>query len=281
MCIRLCLVLMVATLGSCSYFGKNDDSRYAAKVGDKIFSLRELRAQIPAGLTRADSLQRANDILVRWVKKELMIQMAEDNLDGSQKDLTKELDDYRNELLIHRYKQQLLSQKLDTALTPEDIREYYDKHPEKFILPSSIVKAVYVEIPKNVAKIDLIRRWMIENSTISLGELESYSFQYATKFDRFNKEWTDLSGILARIPGVSESPESILRGSKIHQFSDLNNYYFLLVNDYILAGEKAPFDFVKDRIESLILNSRKMDFLREIENNVYEKGKRENRFTIR
>jgi hypothetical protein len=54
-----------------------------------------------------------------------------------------------------------------------------------------------------------------------------------------------------------------------------------LINDYILAGEKAPYDYVKDRIESLILNSRKMEYLHDLENTIFEKGKRENLFTIK
>jgi hypothetical protein len=207
--------------------------------------------------------------------------MAEENLDESQRDLSKELEEYRNSLLIHRYQQQLLNQKLDTVLTDADIRSYFDIHPEKFTLDYSIVKAVYVEIPKNLAKSDQIKRWMSENTIRSMSELESYSFQYASKYDHFNNDWVDLNTILARIPGSKDEPEQILKNSKFHQFSDLNNYYFLLINDYILAGEKAPYDFVKDRIESLILNSRKMEFLQDLEKNIYERGKRENRFIIK
>jgi hypothetical protein len=232
-------------------------------------------------MTKPDSLARVNDILTRWVKKELLLKMAEENLQDNQKDLTKELEEYRNALLIHRYQQQLLNQKLDTVLTEADIRHYYDIHPEKFTLDYNIVKAVYVEIPQKVSKSDQIKRWMAENSSRSMSELESYSFQYASKFDHFNNEWVDFNNILSRIPGVKDQPEQLLRSSKFHQFSDLNNYYFILVNDYILVGEKAPYDFVKDRIESLILNSRKMEFLQDLEKNIYEKGKRENRFTIK
>ena len=252
-----------------------------AKIDDKVYLLRDLKSQLPVGMTKPDSLARVNDILTRWVKKELLLKMAEQNLDESQRDLSRELEEYRNSILIHRYQQQLLNQKLDTILTPADIRSYYDNNPEKFSLGNTIVKAVYVEIPKAVAKIDQVKNWMHENSTRSMSELESYSFQYASKFDHFNNDWIDFSSILGHIPGVNEEPEQLLRRSKYLQFSDLNSYYCILINDYILAGEKAPFDFVKDRIESLILNTRKMEFLQDLENNIYEKGKRENRFAIK
>ena len=267
--------------GGCRYFKFQKEDEYVAKVDDKLFLLKDLRSQLPFGMTKADSLSRVNDILTRWVKKELLLKMAEENLDEGQRDLSREIEEYRNALLIHRYQQQLLTQKMDTAFTETDIRNYFDLHPEKFTLDYNIVKAVYVEVPKNVAKTEQIKRWMSENTTRSMNELETYSFQYATKYDHFNNDWVDLNTILARIPGVKEGADQILKGSKFQQFSDLNNYYFLQINDYVMAGEKAPYDFVKDRIESLILNGRKMDFLQDLEKNVYEKGKRENRFTIK
>lgn len=276
--VALCAVVV---LSGCSYFRNSKDEVYVARVDDKTYLLKDLRSQLPAGMTKPDSLARVNDILTRWVKKELLLKMANENLDESQKDLSKEIEEYSNSLLIHRYQQQLLSQKLDTVLTDQDIRRYYEINPEKFTLDYNIVKAVYVEIPKNVAKTDQIKRWMTENSTRSMSELESYSFQYASKYDHFNNGWVDFNNILARIPGGKEDPEQMLKRSKFLQFSDLNNFYFVLINDYILAGEKAPYDFVKDRIESLILNSRKMEFLQDLEKNIYEKGRRENRFTIK
>ena len=275
------LLWTILLFGGCKYLNRSSDELYAAKVDDKVFLMKDLKTQLPTGMTKADSLARVNDILTRWVKKELLLKMAEENLNESQRDLSKELEDYKNALLIHRYEQQLLNQKLDTTLTQEDIHQYYDNHPEKFTLGYNIVKAVYVEIPKNLSKSDQIKRWMSENSSHSMSELESYSFQYATKYDHFNNNWVDFSTILNRIPGVTENPEQLLRKSKFHQFNDLNNSYYLLINDYILAGEKAPFEFVRDRIESLILNNRKMEFLQDLEKNIYEKGKRENRFTIR
>ncbi len=276
--VALCAIVI---LSGCSYIRNSKDEIYVARVDDKTYLLKDLRSQLPAGMTKPDSLARVNDILTRWVKKELLLKMALENLDESQKDLSKEIEEYSNALLIHRYQQQLLSQKLDTVLTDQDIRRYYEINPEKFTLDYNIVKAVYVEIPKTVAKTDQIRRWMTENSTRSMSELESYSFQYASKYDHFNNGWVDFNNILARIPGDKEDPEQMLKQSNFLQFSDLNNFYFVLINDYILAGEKAPYDFVKDRIESLILNSRKMEFLQDLEKNIYEKGRRENRFTIK
>ena len=84
----LCAVVI---LSGCSYLRNSKDEVYVARVDDKTYLLKDLRSQLPSGMTKPDSLARVNDILTRWVKKELLLKMAIENLDESQKDLSKEI----------------------------------------------------------------------------------------------------------------------------------------------------------------------------------------------
>ena len=52
---------------------------------------------------------------------------AEVNLSEEEKDLEKEIADYRNSLLIYRYQQDMLFQKLDTVVLEEDIQSLYER----------------------------------------------------------------------------------------------------------------------------------------------------------
>jgi hypothetical protein len=142
------------------------------------------------------------------------------------------------------------------------------------------VKAIYIEVPKNVAKIDLLKRWMSTLDDKSRTELEKYSFQYATKFDYFNEQWIDFSQIRSRMPVSLTSPDAALKRNKFIETTDNNKYYLAAIKDYRLIGDKAPFEFVKDRIANLILNNRKMEFIEELQKNIYQKGKNENLFKI-
>jgi len=66
-------------LSGCSYFRNSKDEVYVARIDDKTYLLKDLRSQLPAGMTKPDSLARVNDILTRWVKKELLLKMAIEN----------------------------------------------------------------------------------------------------------------------------------------------------------------------------------------------------------
>lgn len=275
------IILLISFLSGCTYFSNSSPGdAVVAKVGDKLLLRRELASALQGGITKTDSVNQAKDYIQRWIKQELMLRMAEENLADDQKDVQHELDEYRTSLIIHRYQQQLISQKLDTAVTPADIRQFYDLNPQKFILDQHIVKAIYIEVPKNVAKVDQLKRWMSALDDKSRTELEKYSFQYATKFDYFNEQWIDFSQIRSRMPVSITSPDAALRRNSFIETYEGNKYYLAAIKDYRLIGDKAPFEFVKDRIANLILNNRKMELIDELQKNIYQKGKKENLFKI-
>lgn len=275
------IILLISFLSGCTYFSNSSPGdAVVAKVGDKLLLRRELASALQGGITKTDSVNQAKDYIQRWIKQELMLRMAEENLADDQKDVQRELDEYRTSLIIHRYQQQLISQKLDTAVTPADIRQFYDLNPQKFILDQHIVKAIYIEVPKNVAKVDQLKRWMSALDDKSRTELEKYSFQYATKFDYFNEQWIDFSQIRSRMPVSITSPDAALRRNSFIETYEGNKYYLAAIKDYRLIGDKAPFEFVKDRIANLILNNRKMELIDELQKNIYQKGKNENLFKI-
>ncbi len=274
-------VLVSSLLFGCGHFrGTSPGDFVIAKVGDKTLLRKELSSSLPSGITKPDSISQAKFYIQRWIRQELMLKMAEENLADEQKDVQRELDEYRTSLIIHRYQQQLINQKLDTAIAAGDILNFYNSHPEKFTLDQNIVKAIYLEVPKKEAKLDQLKHWMTASDDKSRMDLEKFSFQYATKFDYFNEEWIDFSQIRSRMPVSFATPDVILKRNSFIESTDENKYYLAAIKDYRLIGDKAPFEFVKDRIASLILNTRKIEFIEELQKNIFQKAKSTNQFKI-
>jgi hypothetical protein len=271
---------VIILMGGCKFHTSGQKNEIVAKVGNKVLLRSDLGMNLPSGISRPDSVARATDFIQRWIRQELMLRMAEKNLTSDQKDFQHELEEYRTSLIIHKYQQQLLSQKLDTVLTDRDIRQFYDTHPERFILDQNIVKAIFIEIPKVVCKPDQIKKWLLASDDKSKTDLEAYGFQFATEFDYFNNQWVDFSRIRARMPFRYDEQERLFKRDRLIEEKDSEKYYFVSIKDFRLVGDKAPFDYVKDRIENLILNNRKMEFIQDLEKNIYQKGKEENLFKI-
>jgi len=276
------IIFVFGLFYGCSYFSKSSRGDVVvAKVGDKLLLRQELASALRGGITKTDSVNQSKDYIQRWIKQELMLRLAEENLTEDQKDVQHELDEYRTSLIIHRYQQQLISQKLDTVITSENIHQFYDLNPQQFILDQHIVKAIYIEVPKNVAKVDQLKRWMSTLDDKSRTELEKYSFQYATKFDYFNDQWIDFSVIRSRMPAGITDPDAALHRNSFIETYEGNKYYLAAIKDYRLIGDKAPFEYVKERIANLILNNRKMEFIEELQKNIYQKAQKENLFKIK
>lgn len=274
------LILIIIAGYSCKNKFQSPMEKPLAAVGDKYLYKSDLSSILPNNLTYSDSLKKANDYRINWIRKELMLKRAEENLSSEQKDVQSELEDYRASLIIHRYQQELVKQRLDTVITDKNIQEYYEKNSERFILQKNIIKGIYIEVPKEVDSPEKIKKWLSADETESTTELETYSFQYAVKFDYFIEKWMDFSLIESRIPLSINNKKQFIEQNRFVEASDSLNSFYLSIKEFMLIGEKAPYNFVKDQIENLILNNRKLELIKELEKNVLEQGKEKNLYKI-
>ena len=259
---------------------ENSTETIVARVGEKKLLKRELSEIIPNNLDKTDSSLMADDYIKKWVKQELVIQKANENLTPEQKDVSKELQDYRNSLIIYKYKNELMRQRMDTTVTKKQIEEYYDANPENFNLSKNIVKAIFLKIPREVANPQLLKSMAKNTTEEGLNELREYCLQYAKGFDIFINNWVDFEVVKNNLPSEITDSERFLTGNKQIELNDSNYYYLVSIQDYRLKNELAPLEFVENNIKNLILNQRKIEFLKEVEENIYLEGIRQNKFKI-
>lgn len=255
-------------------------STVVARVGESRLYQNELEEIIPDNLSKEDSAALADDYLKKWVKQELVIQKANENLSPQQKDVTKELRDYRNSLIIYKYKNELMKQRMDTLVTIQQIEDYYNTNPDNFNLNKNIVKAIFVKIPNEVANPEMLKNMAADISEEGLNELREYCVQYAKGFDIFINNWVNFDVVKNNIPSEIADPEHFLRSKNQIEVKDSNYYYLVSIHDYRLKNEIAPLEFVESNIKNLILNQRKIEFLKEVEENIYLEGIRQNKFRI-
>ncbi|WP_430973696.1 hypothetical protein [Sunxiuqinia rutila] len=251
-----------------------------AQVGTKILYLEEVEEVLPGSLSTEDSTIWMDDFIQKWVQRELMVLNAEENLSASQKDVSRELEDYRNSLITYRYKKALMEQKMDTLITDQEIENYYESHKKEFILKNDIVKAVYLKTPIELSNPEILKELSMDNDPQKLLELDEYGIRYAKSYDRFGDKWIDANRILTQIPLEIDNLERFLRRNKFIESDDTEYYYFICIRDFRFKGEYAPVDFVKSSIKNILLNQRKIDFLKKIETDVYQEGLESNKFKL-
>jgi len=67
------------------------------------------------------------------------------------------------------------------------------------------------------------------------------------------------------------SPTFLRRNDFYHTSDSLYNYYFAKY-DYRLSGEASPLSYVKDRIEAILLNKKRIEFISKLGEDLYEEA---------
>ena len=122
------MLLMAATLmcaAGCAFL--HDDQVVAKAEGRKLYRSQVVK-YIPHGIPAADSLELARQYIHAWAAELIMNAMADKQLTKAEKDVSRDLEDYRSSLLKFRYEQHYISDRLDTMVTMEQIREHYESN---------------------------------------------------------------------------------------------------------------------------------------------------------
>ena len=252
-----------------------------AKVGDFVLYYDEIPRLLQPGSSKADSAAMVQNYINKWAKKELLYIKAEQNLTPEFKnELEKQLAETRTNLVIYQYQRQMMLEKMDTAITDEEIESYYATNEKNFHLNSNIVKALFIKVPLETPGLDKIRLLARSNEQKDLQQLESYCYQFAEKFDDFNEDWVTMDKLSIELPQDIVNQEEFLRKYTWFETRDSSSVYIISIRDYRQRYSLAPFDYVRNDIKSVILNSRRFEFLQSLENGIYNEALKENTFKL-
>jgi hypothetical protein len=264
------IILLALFSFSCSRTVTKEGGQPIVRVYDKFLYLDELKRIIPSGSSKSDSSSKASNYIDMWIKKQLLIKKAEQTLSEDQKDVDKQLEEYRTSLLIYKLKQKFIEQELDTVVNIKEMEDYYNTHIAEFKLTNNIVNALYIKILKSAPELNQVRYWSRSKNSGDSVQLSNYCKKNATKFDYFNNDWVNLNTLLREVPyQVIDQKEFLLSRINIDVQDSLYSY-LLNIKSFKLKGEVTPLLFMKENIKSIILNKRKIMLIDELEKGIYQ-----------
>ena len=112
-------------------------------------------------------------------------------------------------------------------------------------------------------------------------QLKSFCLSFSSAYHLSDSLWVEFDKLVVNSP-FSDMPNKIqfLRSYPYYESSDTDFNYFLKIDDYKISDSESPVEFVRNDIKNIILNKRKVELSRKLEDEVYENAVRNKQFEI-
>ena len=129
----VCFIIAALLVCSCTLYDSISKGEKVAQIGRAALYKTDFEKVIPKGISPQDSVLLAKQYIDSWAIKQLMLQKAEEQLPKGERDVEKLLEDYRTQLLVFRYENKYVEERLDTLVSIREREEYFMAHPGSFV----------------------------------------------------------------------------------------------------------------------------------------------------
>lgn len=239
-------------------------------AGDSSLMLEEVLRQIPSGLAASDSAEMFSRIVERWIENRVLEDVAEENVIDLEK-INRMADDYRKRLIIDDYlrrKREAYTPRVDES----EIRAYYDRHIDEFILTQPLVKGIYIKTSEKDDRLGSIRRWMMTATDASVDDIEKYGMRMAMKYEYFEDKWVEWSVVADQIPYRFYDADAFLRSTKDFETQYEGSVYLLHISDYLPSGSKEPYEYASVRIAGILSGGKTGEYMNNLRQSIYREA---------
>lgn len=258
---------LIALIGltSCSFFsGKQDGLKPIARVFDQYLYAEDLSSLIPPGTSPADSTLMVQNFVDNWIKQQVILAQAEQNLTDEQKNFDLQVQNYKNSLMIYAYEKNLVDQKLDTSFTDSEIKDYYDSNSTSLKLNDYLYKLYYIKVDAGKQINSTIQKLLKSGSNTDMDELKGICISNASDYSFNDEVWVSGADLSVKIPMSSAYKSNIAQKGHITTLSSNRiEYYIYTLNSYA-PGQVPPMEVVVDEIKQRILNKRKVNLIEQM-----------------
>ena len=257
-------------LSSCTKNATPQQKGTLVKVNERTLTQEDVLSVLPKNISSADSLLWAESYIKQWVKDNLVYDVALQNLgDENRAEIDRLVDSYRRSLVRYRYQEQLVHERLSANITDEEKRNYYDENQDQFELDHSLIKGLFLKIPIDAPNLDEVKKWYRSTSETSIEKIEKYSVQNAVVYDYFYDKWVSFDEVFVNIPIQVTNENEFLRTHSFVETADSSYCYLLNIEEYVAKGKIAPFEYASTQISDMLVNQRKVQFLKNFEEELY------------
>ncbi|KYG76212.1 parvulin-like peptidyl-prolyl cis-trans isomerase protein [Roseivirga ehrenbergii] len=281
------LLIILLAASSCEFLGMESESKMdntenlVARVGNTFLYKTDISDLTDPSMSAEDSAKITERFIDNWIKKELFVREASSNSKIDQTEIQRKVEAYRYTLISYEYQKLMVEQQLNREVSEEEIKQYYSDNIDNFQLRQNILRGRYLKILQAAQKKADVRRWMKSDRPEDLESLKSYGFQFASDFSLQDSTWINFDDLTKNSPfSTIENKIQFLRRNRYVEESDSLYLYLFRIHEFKLSEQVSPLEYVKEDIKNIIINKRKVEIAKSLENKVYERAKKNEDYEI-
>jgi len=276
------IISALILLTSCDFWsrGEGKTDKVVAKVLEQRLYQSDLANFVPRGLSIQDSTVFAQGYINSWAKQQLMLHNSELNLSQEATRFENLVDEYRASLYINAYKEGLVNQYLDTTITESEVYEYYLENQNNFKINKDLIQFDFVEIGLETLNKDELVSWFKSRDSLDLRRLKSEELSLRNYEFNLDK-WVTYEDFVNKVPVYKTIEKNdLLKKGLLFEKQDSISLYLLSVKNVKRRSDLAPLNYIKPTIKRIIIQQRKLDLIREIEQTLIDDAIKNKEFEL-
>ena len=271
-------VLMTLMCGCQALEKKQQVGAVAELNGHYLY--RSTLDSLTLGLNSEDSLRVVQLFIRQWAQD---ILLYDNSTARTHREIEQMVSEYRRTLYAQAYEDRLVERRMPKSIPDSAVQAIYDRMPDRFILDESIVKGVLLVVPNDAPNLSKVKQWLLKigterqerkekknsKATNVLDDIEKYVYQNASGYELFTDQWTTVTALTRQMPVERADLETKLKYGNRIEISDSTQTFILQVTEKHMRGEKMPVEYARPQIEKIILNARRVEFLRKERERLY------------
>lgn len=114
-----------------------------------------------------------------------------------------------------------------------------------------------------------LKKWYKSDSPEAVENIEKYGLHNAVIYEYFYDKWVSFEEVMSNVPYPISQETEFLRTHTNIELNHKGYWYFLNISDYLPVGGQMPFDFAKVQIKEILMNQRKVEFIKNMKEELY------------
>lgn len=269
--------LLALTAFSCQSPEADQQSEHIARVGDEYLSLEQAKKAIPPFIYKEDSAAALAQYRQQWIQRKLVLREADKMNLRQREEIQQRLKRARDEILREALRMHIITDEMDTTVSDQEVKAYYDANKEHFKLGERYVQ--YRHLKTQTIEDARTAKRALQSGTSWDQVADNYAMEPPDAIENA-RNFRPISEVL----NGNEIMRRYLQTMDINEISPIQRvngvYQFVQLTGRREQNETADMEWVMDKVENwIILDKRKRKFNSYLKN-LYLKAESNNEMDV-